>query len=85
VHTKLTEATQLCTAAAYWQGHVNDNNYAESMYTQCVLTLKGYVQARAIPVSMVKEELTFPKLNAHVANSGCNDPANVLYGVTVCN
>eukprot|EP00953_Heterococcus_sp_UTEX-ZZ885_P005432 3401-Heterococcus_DN1.PRE.1 len=39
------------SAAANQQAHVNINNYAESMYTQCVLTLKGYAQAHAIPHS----------------------------------
>eukprot|EP00953_Heterococcus_sp_UTEX-ZZ885_P006488 3971-Heterococcus_DN1.PRE.1 len=41
------------SAAANQQGHVNDNNYAESMDTQCVLTIKGYAQAHAAPVPVV--------------------------------
>jgi hypothetical protein len=41
------------TSAANQQGHVNVNNYAESMYTQSVLTIKGYAQAHAAPVPVV--------------------------------
>eukprot|EP00953_Heterococcus_sp_UTEX-ZZ885_P019050 10641-Heterococcus_DN1.PRE.3 len=66
------------SAAANQQGHANVNNYAESMYTQCVLTLKGYVQA----CSYTQPTVTEPSIDRELGHLGltllyCSTPAVV--------